>query len=63
MRELGGAYKSDFEKVKKYIEKNAAKCSEREDAIESLRGIYLSSMEEGEGVFAIHKNSAAEYAA
>lgn len=63
MRELGGAYKSDFEKVKKYIEKNAAKCSEREDAIESLRGIYLASMEEGEGVFAIHKNSAAEYAA
>lgn len=63
MRELSGAYKSDFEKVKKYIEKNAAKCSEREDAIESLRGIYLASMEEGEGVFAIHRNSPAEYAA
>ena len=63
MKNLKGVYKSDFEEVKKYIEKNAANCDERKEAIESLFGIYLSAMENGERVFEIHENSAKEYAA
>lgn len=62
MRELRGNYKSDFDAVKKYIEKNAAKGREREEAIESLRAIYLSAMTSGESIFEIHENSPKEYA-
>ena len=62
MTELKGIYKDDFKKVKKYIEKNAAKCSEREEALESLLGIYIDAQENDEGIFAIHRGSPEEYA-
>lgn len=62
MAELKGIYKIDFKKVKKYIEKNAAKCSEREEALESLLGIYIDAQENDEGIFAIHRGSPEEYA-
>ena len=40
MAELKGSYKEDFNKVKKYIEKTAAKSSEREE-VSSKRGAMV----------------------
>ena len=62
MAELKGSYKEDFNKVKKYIEKTAAKSSEREDALEGLFQIYIEAQENEEGIFAVHRNSSEEYA-
>ncbi len=62
MAELRGSYKEDFNKVKKYIEKNAAKSPEREEALEGLFAIYFEAQENEEGIFAVHRNSSEEYA-
>ena len=45
MAELNGKYKEDFNEIRKYIEKTAAKSSEREEALESLSAIYLEAQE------------------
>lgn len=62
MAELKEVYREDFNKVKKYIEKNAAKGKERTEALESLFAIYASAMEKEESIFTIHTNSSEEYA-
>lgn len=62
MNKLNGIYKSDFEEVKKYIEKNAAKCAERKDAIESLFAIYCEAQENSASILEIHEESPEEYA-
>lgn len=62
MAELKGIYKSDFDGIRKYIEKNSAKSSEREEALESLLGIYLEAQENGTLISEIHEGTAEDYA-
>ena len=62
MAELNGIYKEDFSKVKKHMEKNAAKCPEREEAFESLLSIYLEAQENETPISEIHEGNAEDYA-
>ena len=62
MAELKGIYKSDFEEIKKYIEKNAAKSSEREEALESLLAIFFEAQENETPLSEIHESNAKDYA-
>ena len=62
MNRLDGIYKEDFFEVKKCIEKFSAKCSEREEALESLSGIYLEAQEKGAPISEIHEGTAKDYA-
>lgn len=62
MAELKGEYILDFYDVKDYIEKHAKACPERNEAIETLHGIYLDAQESGTPVSEIHEGSAKEYA-
>ena len=62
MAELNGIYKSDFDEIRKYIEKFSAKCSEREEALESLLGIYLEAQENQTEISEIHEGTAKDYA-
>ncbi len=62
MNELKGEYILDFYDVKDYIEKHAKTCSERNEAIETLHGIYLDAQENGAPLSEIHEGTAKEYA-
>ncbi len=62
MTELNGKYLSDFNEVKKYIEKLSAKGAEREEAIESLLAIYAEAQENGSEISEIHEGTAKYYA-
>lgn len=62
MIELKGIYEADFGEIKKYIEKETAKGTPRDEAIESLRAIYLEAQENGAELSDIRGESALEYA-
>ena len=62
MAELKGIYKSDFDEVKKYIEKTSAKCPEREEIFESLSAIYFEAQENQTEISEIHEGTAKDYA-
>lgn len=62
MAELKGSYKSDFEEIRKYIWKNAAKSSEREEAIEGLLAIYIEAQENETSLSEIHEGTTKDYA-
>ena len=60
MAELKGKYKEDFNEIRKYIEKTAAKSSEREEALESLSAIYLEAQENQTEISKIHEGTPSE---
>ncbi|MBR2639979.1 MAG: hypothetical protein IKL18_07440 [Oscillospiraceae bacterium] len=62
MANLNGKYLSDFEKIKKRIEKLSAKSPEREEALESLLTIYLEAQENKTEIQEIHEGTAEDYA-
>ena len=62
MAELNGKYKEDFNEIRKYIEKTAAKSSEREEALESLSAIYLEAQENQTEISKIHEGTTKDYA-
>ena len=62
MAELNGKYKEDFNEIRKYIEKTAAKSSEREEALESLSVIYREAQEHHTELLKIHEGTAKDYA-
>ena len=62
MAELNGIYKTDFDEIRKYIEKTAAKSSEREEALESLLQIYFEAQENKAQISEIHEGTAKDYA-
>ena len=62
MNELKGEYILDFYDVKDYIEKHAKAGEKRNEALETLHGIYLEAQEKETPLSEIHEGSAKEYA-
>lgn len=62
MNELKGEYILDFYDVKEYIEKHAKVGEKRNEALETLHGIYLEAQENETPISEIHEGSAKEYA-
>ena len=62
MAELNGKYKEDFNEIRKYIEKTAAKSSKREEALESLSAIYIEAQENQTEISKIHEGTTKDYA-
>ena len=62
MNELKGEYILDFYEVKEYIESHAKAGEKRNEAIETLHGIYLEAQENGTEISNIHEGAAKEYA-
>ena len=62
MNELKGEYIFDFYDVKEYIEKHAKVGEKRNEALETLHGIYLEAQENETPISEIHEGSAKEYA-
>lgn len=62
MNELKGEYILDFYDVKDYIEKHAKAGERRNEALETLHGIYLEAQENETPLSEIHEGSAKEYA-
>ncbi|MBQ7874442.1 MAG: hypothetical protein IJ306_04680 [Oscillospiraceae bacterium] len=62
MNGLKGIYEEDFNEIKKYIEKEAAAGTARDDALESLLAIYVEAQENGAELSDIRGESAKDYA-
>lgn len=62
MNELKGEYILDFYDVKDYIEKHAKADEKRNEAIETLYGIYLEAQENKTPLSEIHEGTAKDYA-
>lgn len=60
--ELNGAYLEDFNIIKKYVEKHCQRGTDRDEALQSLRAIYLDAQEGAAALEEIRGESAEDYA-